>query len=204
MSDTPADIEALAFRAALPALEKFEHASAARAAIAAADEAMAKVLANAEIKRAVEGAACRAGCSHCCRQVVGITAAEETLVVEAVERLPKDIRDGVRRRHAAASCKLGQMPVDQWQASRVPCPLLDEAGLCVIHADRPLPCRAVLSAEEAACRAWAEGEECARIPLVAAQRRVYSSAQAGLAQALAACGIPPGPVSLVEALDLAM
>lgn len=203
MSDTPADIEAQAFRAALPSLEKFEPDRAAQAAIATAEAAMSKVLANAEIAGAVAGAACRAGCSHCCRQVVGITAAEEVMVVEAIKRLPKDIRDGVRRRHHAASCQLGKMPVDQWQASRIACPLLDEAGLCVIHSDRPLPCRAVLSADEAACRSWAEGADGARIPLVAAQRRVYASAQAGLAQALAATGIPPGPVSLIEALDLA-
>lgn len=178
-------------------------AGAARAAIAEADRAMAALAAEPEVAEAVAGAACRAGCGWCCHQVVGITAAEEDLVAEAVRARPGDARARVRTRQNAAEARLRALPVERWQAARVPCPLLDD-GRCAIHPDRPLPCRAVLSADEAACRAWHAGEDGARIPLVAAQRRAYSAAQAGLAQALAAAAIPPGPVSLTEALSLAL
>ncbi|MBF0374329.1 MAG: hypothetical protein HQL39_13050, partial [Alphaproteobacteria bacterium] len=56
-------------------------------------------------------------------------------------------------------------------------------------------------ADAAACHRWLLGEQSA-IPVVAAQRRVFGLAQAGLAQALAARGVPPGPVSLTEALSM--
>lgn len=198
---TFADIEETARKAASRAMAKGLLA-AARAAIAAADAAMAEARTVPEIADAVAGAACSKGCGWCCRQVVGITTAEEELVVDALRKLSPEARLGIRRRQASAEARLNALPAAQWQAARVPCPLLDEDGTCVIHDNRPLPCRAVLSADAAICRQWHDGAENARIPLVAAQRRVYSSAQAGLAQALAAAGIPPGPVSLIEALAL--
>ncbi|MGE5547171.1 MAG: YkgJ family cysteine cluster protein [Solirubrobacterales bacterium] len=197
-----ADIEAEARDRAAAALAQGETA-AARAAIAVAESAMAEALGQAEIATAVAGAACAKGCGWCCHQVVGITAAEEMMVVEAVQALPPAARAGIRCRAGAAEDRLARLPVERWQAERLPCPLLDD-GACLIHAQRPLPCRAVLSADAGACRRWFEGEDGARIPLVAVQRRVYSSAQAGLAQALAGAGIPPGPVSLVEALVIAL
>lgn len=205
MSVTAADVETMARDAASAVLaaDAFDLAGAARAAIAEAERAMAALSAVPEVAEAVAGAACRAGCGWCCHQVVGITAAEEEMVAEAARALPPDVQARVRARHCAALAKLKALPVARWQAARVPCPMLDD-GRCAIHPDRPLPCRAVLSADEAACRAWHDGEDGARIPLVAAQRRVHGAAQAGLAQALAAAGIPPVPVSLVEALDLAL
>ncbi|MEW5729736.1 MAG: YkgJ family cysteine cluster protein [Pseudomonadota bacterium] len=205
MTVTAADVETMARDAALAVLaaDPFDLAGAARTAIAEADRAMDALRAVPEVAGAVNGAACRKGCGWCCHQVVGITAAEEEMVVAAARALPPDVQARVRARHCAAEARLNSIPVDRWQGARVPCPMLDD-GACAIHADRPLPCRAVLSADEAACRSWHDGEDGARIPLVAAQRRVYSAAQAGLAQALAAAGIPPGPVSLIEALDLGL
>lgn len=202
---TGADVESAARESALAVLaaDPFDLVGAGRAAIAAADTVMAQLRAVPQVAEAIDGAACRAGCGWCCHQVVGITTAEEDMVAAAARALPPDVQARVRSRHCAAQVRLKGLPVDQWQAARVPCPLLDE-GLCAIHADRPLPCRAVLSADDSVCRAWYDGEDGARIPLVAAQRRVYSAAQAGLAQALAAVGIPPGPVSLVEAMALAL
>jgi Fe-S-cluster containining protein len=185
---------AKALRKGLPA--------AARAVIRLADSIAAEAAGEPAVAQALSGAACAEGCSWCCHQVVGITAAEEELVLAAVQNLPADLRARVRTRQAQAECRLGSLPVEQWQAARVPCPLLDERR-CVIHADRPLPCRAVLSADAGACRAWHDGDEGARIPLIAIQRGIYSHAQAGLAQALGEAGMPPAPMALTEALALA-
>lgn len=176
-------------------------AAAARAAIAVADTVMAEASAQPHVADAVAGAACSKGCGWCCHQVVGITAAEEDLLAEAFAVMPDDARRRLRVRQAGAEARLSQLAIDKWQAARVPCPLLED-GACIVHAARPLPCRAVLSADADACRRWREGEEGARIPLVAVQRGVYSHAQAGLAQALGMAGIPAQPVSLVEALSL--
>jgi hypothetical protein len=178
------DIHEQAHQAAATALAK-GLIPAARAAIATADRILAEVSRDPAAAAALAGAACKAGCSWCCHQVVGITAAEEELVLEAVKKLPAAARGRVRTRHAAAEC-----------------PLLDD-GLCAIHVDRPLPCRAVLSADAGACRSWHDGDEGARIPLVAVQRGVYSHAQAGLAQALGEAGMPPAPMALTETLSLA-
>jgi Fe-S-cluster containining protein len=176
-------------------------AAAARAAIAVADTVMAEASAQPHVAEAVAGAACGKGCGWCCHQVVGITAAEEDLLAEAFAAMPDDARRRLKARQTAAEVRLSQLSADKWQTARVPCPLLED-GACILHAARPLPCRAVLSADADACRRWREGEEEARIPLVAIQRGVYSHAQAGLAQALGMAGIPAQPVSLVEALSL--
>lgn len=175
---------------------------AARAAIAVADRLLAEVARQPQAVEALAGAACKAGCSWCCHQVVGITAAEEELVLDAVSRLSAEARGRVRARQAEAERRLACKPMAEWQAERVACPLLDD-GLCAIHADRPLPCRAVLSADAGACRSWHDGDEAARIPLIALQRGIYSHAQAGLAQALGEAGMPPAPMALTEALSLA-
>ncbi|MBI5164905.1 MAG: hypothetical protein HY985_13500 [Magnetospirillum sp.] len=196
-----ADVEDAARSAAAAALAQGPMA-AATAAIAAADRLMAEVAAEPGLAEALAGAACRAGCGWCCHQVVGITVAEEEMIVKAVIALPAETRCRIATRQRAAEARLAKLPVAEWQSARVPCPLLED-GACVLHDARPLPCRAVLSADAAICRRWYEGED-VRIPQIAAQRGVYSHAQAGLAQALAAAGIPPGPVALTEALALAL
>ncbi|MGE5506009.1 MAG: YkgJ family cysteine cluster protein [Actinomycetota bacterium] len=194
------DIETEAFIAASTALNE-SPAAAARAAIAVAEKTMARVAAEPTLAAALKGVACRKGCGWCCHQVVGITTAEEEMLVAAANALPASARARLKARQIEAEHRLRCLPVEEWQAARVPCPIL-ENGRCVLHAARPLPCRAVLSADVAACKAWHDGDEGARIPLIAVQRNVHAQVQAALAQALAAAGTPPGPVSLIEALSL--
>lgn len=204
MNDTPPSagaVEAAARDAAAAVLdESGDFAAAARAAITVAETVMADAARQPAIAAALSGAACRAGCGDCCHQVVGITPAEEALLEEAVAALDPARRARLRHRAAEAGRRLSALPVGAWQAERVPCPLLEDQA-CVAHGGRPLPCRAVLSADAAACRRWLAGEQ-SGIPVVAVQRRVFGLAQAGLAQALAARGVPPGPVSLTEALSM--
>lgn len=177
------------------------YSAAARAAIAVADRLLAELSADAEVATALDSAACAKGCGWCCHQVVGITVAEESLLADAVAALPGPVRTRLACRTREAHERLSSIPVEQWQAHRIPCPLLEE-GACLLHDSRPLPCRAVLSSDANVCRDWLQGGN-VRIPLIALPRRIYSLAQSGLAQALAAQGIPPGPVSLVEALVMA-
>jgi hypothetical protein len=206
MTDEPAqiraaDIETEAARAAVQSLTGGGSlADAARAAIAVADRMLDDIASHPEVAQSLAAAACGPGCGWCCHQVVGITTAEEDMVAAAVAALPDEARARFRQRVAEAHKRLDSLPVGQWQGARVPCPALEDAH-CTIHADRPLPCRAVLSNDADICRRWLEGDD-VRIPLLAVPRRVYSLAQSGLAQALAATGTPPGPMALVEALAL--
>ena len=196
-----ADIESAAARAAAKELaDGTGPAAAARAAIAVADRVMAGLALNPESGEVVAGAVCAPGCGWCCHQVVGVTVAEEEMVEQAVSALDAEARDRLARRTREAEARLSRLPMEQWQGARVPCPALEDAR-CVIHASRPLPCRAVLSTDAEICRRWLEGDD-VKIPLLAVPRRVYSLAQAGLAQALAAHGIPPGPTPLAETLAM--
>ena len=95
--------------------------------------------------------ACKAGCDHCCHQVVGITAPEALAIVDHV-------------RHAwslAEVSALAARVADAYQRSRGlssaqrfspehPCPLLN-AGKCSVYEVRPLACRGVNSLSESDC-----------------------------------------------------
>jgi Fe-S-cluster containining protein len=102
---------------------------------------------------------CAAGCSACCHGPFDISVADAELVADAVRRLPPDARAEVTARASAlASRFLAHEPAwrEPWDVRELgedrfdalcdaladaPCPLLDEAGRCRIHPDRPLVCR---------------------------------------------------------------
>lgn len=102
--------------------------------------------------------ACRGGCSACCRALFDITLLDAFLLKEAFARLPQATRRRVlgRCRPRLAELQkrwpdlrppflLNSLPAEEWQAmpegDLTPCPLLDEAGLCLVYESRPLVCR---------------------------------------------------------------
>jgi Fe-S-cluster containining protein len=172
-------------------------AGAARAAIGAADAFFAQVRAALALEPAMKAMACAAGCSWCCHQIVSVTVAELALVAEAVAALPPQRQAAIAARAADAMAKGKGFDQAQWWAAQIRCPLLEDDGLCGIHAARPLPCRAYNSADAEACRRSYHGEP-VRAPVLAAQHGSYGHAQAGLAAALGEAGIPAGPVALAE------
>jgi Fe-S-cluster containining protein len=174
-------------------------AAAARAALAVAEAALAEAARDPVVADRLAGLACHAGCSWCCHQVVGVTPAEAALLAEGLAELPAAQQAGVAARKDDVAARGRGLDQRQWWAARLPCPLLAEDGRCLVHPTRPLPCRAYTSADAGLCRRSLDGEA-VRIPVLAAQWAIYGHAQAGLAQALAAAGIDPGPVALVDAL----
>ncbi|MFY9343606.1 MAG: YkgJ family cysteine cluster protein, partial [Planctomycetota bacterium] len=86
--------------------------------------------------------ACREGCGHCCHFPVGVTFGEAMLLAAAV------------REPALAAAVLGAAATTADRAwpelVGTPCPLL-RAGRCAAYAIRPLPCRALASADATAC-----------------------------------------------------
>jgi hypothetical protein len=87
--------------------------------------------------------ACRRGCDHCCHLPVGVTFGEALRLAAAIERLPpvqaKVVTDARQTAATDWAALVGQ-----------PCPLLAH-GACVVHADRPLACRALASSDAEAC-----------------------------------------------------
>jgi len=185
--------------AAAVALAGRDLTGAARAAIATADATLAEAGAAIGLTASLNALACARGCSICCHQMVGVTEAELSLVRQAVAALPAAGRDSVAAASARLRDRAGTLDPAGWWQARLACPLLADDGGCRIHADRPLPCRAMNSADAAVCRQSFDGQP-VRIPMLAAQHGIYGHAQAGLLQALVSAGRPNGMIVLGTAL----
>jgi hypothetical protein len=74
------------------------------------------------------GLRCGPGCCDCCRQHISVFPVEAVHIALAVDALPVDAADTLRRRAAHA-------PADG------PCPLLNADGRCALYAARPIICR---------------------------------------------------------------
>lgn len=102
--------------------------------------------------------ACRGGCSSCCRGLFDITLLDAWLLKDAFAALPQVTRDQVLQRSRPRLLELEKrwpelinpyllnaLPGMEWQEmpeeDLTPCPLLDELGLCLVYAARPLTCR---------------------------------------------------------------
>lgn len=192
----PTDLTSQA-RAAAAAAFPAGQAAAARAVISVADDALAAV--RPEWGDKLAALACAAGCTPCCYQVVGVTPAEQAVLAEAIAAMPAPRRKRLAARAKALAAKAAGLDPRQYWAAKVPCAALAADGRCLLHAARPLPCRGFNSADAGICRRSLDGEA-VRIPVLAAQFTIYGHAQAGLAQALAAAGVDPGPLRLVDVL----
>ncbi|CAA7618428.1 conserved hypothetical protein [Magnetospirillum sp. LM-5] len=189
------EAEAQAAAAARAPLAARDLKGAAEAAIAAAESYMARAARTADLGRQLKGLACAKGCSFCCHQMVGATEAEVALVHAAVARLPAKTQSRIKTASAELRQKAQGLSPAQWWAAKLRCPLLSAQGACLIHGARPLPCRAMNSADRAICQSSFEGQP-ANIPVLAAQHGIFGHAQAGLLQALVAAGRPNGLVIL--------
>ena len=69
---------------------------------------------------------CHAGCDDCCKRRFSITSVEAAKLSDAIDRLPVEIRQTLRKR--------------AWQENSA-CPLLDENGQCAAYEARPTICR---------------------------------------------------------------
>lgn len=192
------DIQVRARQAAAAALSQGP-AAAARAAIAQAEAFLAQAVRVVGLASQMANLQCGAGCFTCCHQMVGVTVAELDLLRQAIAALPQPEREALNARIADIAAQGKNLNQGEWWAAKLRCPLLDEAGRCQVHAARPLPCRAMNSADSSVCRRSYEGET-VNIPVLAAQHRIYGHAQLGLAEALAQAGLSPQPVVLGVAL----
>lgn len=194
------DVQAAARDAAMAALRTGGGPiGAARAAIATADSLLKVAAAQVGLEAEMAKIQCGAGCTHCCHQMVGVSVAELALLREAVAALPEPARTATKARIAALAAKGRGLTQAQWWQARLRCALLDEQGRCLVHAARPLPCRAMNSSNADVCR-QSFGGQTVDIPILAAPYKIYGHAQAGLLQALAAAGLPGRMTGLGTAL----
>jgi Fe-S-cluster containining protein len=195
------DAKRAAHGAAKAALDQGEGLSGAtRAVIAATDLFFDQVRIALNLDAMLDRMACKAGCSWCCHQVVGVTTAELALLAQTIAALPDERQARIKSRARDAMARGRGLDQGQWWAAQIRCPLLEDDGLCGVHTDRPLACRAFNSADADLCRRSYEGEQL-RAPVLAAQHGVWAHAQMGLIQALTEADIAAGPVALAEGVE---
>ena len=102
--------------------------------------------------------ACSGGCSACCRGLFDISLLDAWLLKKAFAGLVPAVRKEVLERCQPRLYELGRhwpalrapyllnaLPEAEWAAmpeeDQTPCVLLDEQGLCMVYAARPLICR---------------------------------------------------------------
>ena len=91
--------------------------------------------------------ACTRGCSHCCQQLVTLTAAEAFTVAAQIRNRPQAVNAV-----AAADAKTRGLSLEQRLKVHEWCPLLED-GLCSVYEARPLGCHGFVSAKLDACLA---------------------------------------------------
>lgn len=95
--------------------------------------------------------ACRAGCSHCCHQAVGVTAPEALAIYDYLEAtLDADELAATANRIRAADQKTRGMSSAERHSPELPCPFLIE-DRCSIYEVRPVACRGANSLDAEAC-----------------------------------------------------
>jgi Fe-S-cluster containining protein len=109
-------------------------------------------MAEGLLARAPEGSvACRAGCDHCCHQVVGVTVPEALAILDHLARTWTSadrarLTERVSLLHERAQ---GVSSVERFSPNH-PCVFLD-GGRCSIYEVRPLACRGMNSLDAAEC-----------------------------------------------------
>jgi hypothetical protein len=145
-------------------------------------------LSEALLAQAPAGAvACKAGCDHCCYQVVGATPPEVLAIVhhlrqtrssEELERLREHVATLFERAHGLSS--------NERFSPEHPCAFLKEGGSCSIYEVRPLACRGMNSLDAVECATRLRDPQ-ARSDFLAAGRGGHSYLEPiGAAQAISA------------------
>lgn len=132
-----------------------QHEPTLERVVALARGAMASTsrLVEGLLARAGEGGAvaCKAGCAHCCYQVVAVTAAEAFAIFEHLQRSRSAPELELLRAHVAELYQRTHARTSSERFSpEFPCVFL-EGGSCSIYEARPLACRGANSLDAAEC-----------------------------------------------------
>ena len=95
--------------------------------------------------------ACRAGCDHCCYQIVGVTPPEALAIFDHLSQTASDSElEEISARIAEARARTRGLTSAERFSPEHPCPFL-RAGRCSIYEVRPLACRGMNSLDAHEC-----------------------------------------------------
>ncbi len=138
--------------------------------------------------------ACRKGCSHCCVQMVILTAPEAFFVAAQLRKRPDTVAAIVEANSRAQGLTLQErLHTKTW------CPLLADAA-CSVYAARPLACHGFVSMNLEACLATFERGAPPDIPTPALNVRMLETCRMLYMAALRLAGLPDAFYEMNEAL----
>ena len=138
--------------------------------------------------------ACRKGCSHCCTQMVVVTAPEAFYVAAQIRNRPRTV-EAV----GEVARQTGALPLLERLKAKVMCPMLENA-ICSIYAARPLGCHGFVSTDLNACLAAFERLETPNIPMPEDNISVLYACRMLLSAALRLVGLRDSVFELNSAL----
>lgn len=150
----------------------------------------------------VSEAACKEGCSACCRLFVAIPPGTGPLIARYVRETfsPDALNDlTARLQEAASAIEASDAPAQ----TRIRCPLLGNDNRCSVYPVRPLACRAFSSKNAARCRSFifdADPSAGGGIEQIAPHYRLHQETVLALVDAAHARGLDPRHRNLVQIL----
>jgi len=149
-------------------------------------------------KQAEKLLACRKGCSHCCSQMVVVTAPEAFYVAAYLRSRPE-----MAAAVAAVARDTATLTLEERLGRNIFCPMLSEA-ICSIYATRPLGCRGFVSTSLEACLAAFVRGEAPDIPMPNDSISVLYACRMLLMASLRLAGLKDGVYEMNSAVAMAL
>ena len=149
-------------------------------------------------KQAEKLLACRKGCSHCCSQMVVITAPEAFYVAAQIRAKP-----GMAAAVEEVARTTASLTLEQRLGRNIFCPMLTDA-ICSIYAARPLGCRGFVSTDLEACLAAFVRGEAPSIPMPNDSISVLYACRMLLLAGLRLAGLKDGVYEMNSAVAVAL
>ncbi len=143
---------------------------------------------------------CRPGCSYCCATTVSASPMEAFMV--AGQLLEREDAAAVRARVRERAALIARASIERRELRRIACGALDDDGKCGAHANRPLPCRGLISFDAKACELQLPGKD--GPPVDRGLIGTVAALQAGALRAALEAGLDVEPGELTLMLDAIM
>lgn len=146
--------------------------------------------------------ACTKGCGTCCILNVSVLVPEAVAITRYIRKWFSDSQiEELKKRLSSLHINTRWLDDEERIFVREPCAFLDQKNACMIHAVRPLLCRAITSTDPKMCDdaiAMAALDDVAKIEMNLFQKKLVETVYCALAEALDDLGLDNGPKRLTS------